>query len=102
MQEPMPKGSGRTFPPISDSSCQPLIDARSGEGSFDHVFQIFNWKKNIIPGPEQPQDRNEQFIVVRTGSATATFSELGFGAGLSFPTELVSRQAERLRIAQRS
>ncbi|MEV7565481.1 hypothetical protein [Streptomyces tanashiensis] len=164
VQEPMPKGSGRTFPPISDSSCEPLLDARSGEGSFAHVFQIFNWKKNImggsstlasyevggaeqrfaalkqalatcrsyegegyvgkfkvtvkteappqvgdeavafreiIPGPEQPQDRNEQFIVVRTGSAIATFSELGFGSGLSFPTELVSRQVERLRIAQR-
>ncbi|CAM5274737.1 hypothetical protein STANM309S_06463 [Streptomyces tanashiensis] len=40
--------------------------------------------------------------MVHTGNATATFSELGFGAGLSFPTELVSRQAERLRIAQRS
>ncbi|MET9376210.1 hypothetical protein ABZX98_18975 [Streptomyces sp. NPDC002992] len=58
--------------------------------------------REIMPmGPEQPGDRNEQFIVVRTGNTIATFSELSVGAGLSFPAELVSRQVERLRNAQR-
>ncbi|MEU3052760.1 hypothetical protein [Streptomyces griseus] len=166
VREPMPEGSGRTFPPISAPSCQPLINARSGEGSFAHVFQTFNWKENImgggstlasyedgkaeqrfaelkqalatcrsyegegwvgkfkatvkaeappqigdeavawreiIPmGPDQPGDRNEQFIVVRTGTTIAAFSELSIGAeNLSFPAELISRQVERLRNAQR-
>ncbi len=164
VQEPQPQGSGRSFPPISVPACQPLIDIRSGEGSLAHVFQIFNWKKNVmggsstlasyeedkaeqrfaelkealatcrsyegegyvgpfkarvttetppqvgeeavafretIPmGPEQPGDRNEQFIVIRTGNTIATFSELSVGAGLSFPTKLISRQVERLRKAQ--
>ncbi|WP_234334810.1 hypothetical protein [Streptomyces sp. NRRL S-118] len=165
VREPMPEGSGRTFPPISDPSCQPLIDARSGEGSFAHVFQTFNWKENIMgggstlasyegdqaeqrfaelkralatcrsyegegwvgkfkatvkteappqvgdeavafrevmPAVEMPGDRNEQFIVVRTGNTIATFSELSVGTPLSFPAELVSRQVERLRNAQRT
>ncbi|MFJ6480725.1 MULTISPECIES: hypothetical protein [unclassified Streptomyces] len=167
VREPMPEGSGRTFPPISDPSCQPLIDARSGSGSFAHVFQTFNWKtsidgggstlasyekgkaeqlfaqlkqalatcrsyrgegyagkfeatvkteappqvgdeavafREIIPlGPEYPADRNEQLIVVRTGNTIATFSELSMGKEiLAFPVELVSRQVERLRDAQRA
>ncbi|MFF2861759.1 hypothetical protein ACFVSX_17935 [Streptomyces rubiginosohelvolus] len=166
VQEPMPEGSGRTFPPVSDPSCQPIVDATSGKGSFAHVFQIFNWKKNImgggstlasyedgraeqrfaeikqavgicrsyegegwvgkykatvkaeaapqlgdeavafrgiIPmGPDQPGDRNEQFIVVRTGNTIATFHELSIGTeNLSFPAELVRRQVERLWKAQR-
>ncbi|MET9834354.1 hypothetical protein ABZ078_34825 [Streptomyces sp. NPDC006385] len=164
VKEPQPQGSGRSFPPVSVPACQPLIDIRNGEGSSAHVFQIFNWKENImggsstlasyeedkaeqrfaevkqalttcrsyegesyagrfkatvrtetppqvgeealafreiIPmGPDQPGDRNEQFIVVRTGNTIATFSELGVGADLSFPTELISRQVERLRNAQ--
>ncbi|MEV6210403.1 hypothetical protein [Kitasatospora sp. NPDC051914] len=164
VHEAQPKGSGPSFPPISVPACQPLIDIRNGEGSFAHVFQIFNWKENlwggastlasyedneakkhfaelkralaacrsyegegwvgkfratvateapppvgdealafreIIPqGPEQPGDRNEQFIVVRTGNAIVTFSMLDVGKSSSFPTELVSRQVERLRTAQ--
>ncbi|MER8042660.1 hypothetical protein [Streptomyces sp. NPDC094032] len=166
VQEPQPEGSGRSFPPVSVPACQPLVDVRTGKGSSAHVFQIFNWKENlmgggstlasyesdqaqqrfaelkqalstcrsyegegyvgpfkatvttetpprvgdeavafreIIPmGPEQPGDRNEQFIVVRTGNAIATFSELSVGKGLSFPSELISRQVERLQNAQRS
>ncbi|WP_329339053.1 hypothetical protein OG252_25980 [Streptomyces sp. NBC_01352] len=165
VKEPLPQGSGRSFPPISVPACQPLIDIRNGEGSLAHVFQRFNWKENIMGGnstlasyeedeaeqrfaelkealatcrsyegegyvgpfkatvasetppqvgeeavafreivpmgPEQPGDRNEQFIVVRTGNTIATFSELSMGASRSFPTELISRQVERLRNAQR-
>lgn len=166
VREPPLKGSQRSFPPISVPACQPLIDIRNGEGSFAHVFQIFNWKKNIMGGsstlasykedeaeqrfaevkqalttcrsyegesyvgpfkatvraetppqvgeealafreiipiePDQPGDRNAQYIVVRTGNTIATFSELSVGADLSFPTELISRQVERLRNAQQS
>ncbi|WP_028808007.1 hypothetical protein [Streptomyces canus] len=164
VQEPRPQGSGQSFPPISVPACQPLIDIRNGKRSSAHVFQIFNWKKNImggsstlasyeedkaeqrfaelkkalatcrsyegegyvgpfkvkvttetppqvgeeavafwetIPvGPEQPEARNEQFIVVRTGNTIAAFSELSVGARLSFPVELISRQVERLHNAQ--
>ncbi|MEU2509011.1 hypothetical protein ABZ621_30465 [Streptomyces sp. NPDC007863] len=164
VQEPAPRGSGRSFPPISVPACQPLRDARNGAGSIAHVFQIFNWKKNIMGGssiltsyeegeatrrfaelkqalttcrayegegyvgrfevtvrteaapqvgdeavafreiiPMKPEwvDRNEQFVVVRTGNTIATFTELSTGKGLSFPTELIRRQVERLRDAQR-
>ncbi|GGR41487.1 hypothetical protein [Streptomyces roseolus] len=162
---PHRKGSGRSFPPISVPACQPLLDARNGEGSTAYVFQNFNWKKNVMGGssvlasyeegeaarrfaalkqaltacrsyegegyvgrfevsvrteaaprvgdeavafreiiPMKPEwgDRNEQFVVVRTGNTIATFTELSTGKGLSFPTELISRQVERLRDAQRS
>lgn len=165
VREPPVEGSQRSFPPISVPACQPLIDIRNGEGSFAHVFQTFNWKKNImggsstlasykedeaeqrfaelkqalatcrsykgegyvgpfeatvktetpprvgdeaaafrviIPmGSEEPGDRNEQLIVVRTGNTIATFSELSVGKSLSFPAELISRQVDRLRNAQR-
>ncbi|MFB7654167.1 MULTISPECIES: hypothetical protein [unclassified Streptomyces] len=164
VQEPPLEGSERSFPPISVPACQPLIDVPNGEGSFAHVFQTFNWKKNIMGGnstlasyegdeakqrfaelkqalatcrsyegegyvgpfkatvrtetppqvgeealafrqiipmePNQPGDRNEQFIVVRTANTIATFSELSVGADLSFPTELIRRQVERLEDAQ--
>ncbi|MFC8239564.1 hypothetical protein [Streptomyces chartreusis] len=166
VEEPRTEGSERPFPPVSVPACQPLVDIRNGEGSFAHVFQIFNWKKNIMGGsstlasyeedeaeqrfaelkqalttcrayegegfvgrfeatvrtetppqvgdealafrevmpggPEQPGDRSEQFIVVRTGNSIATFSELSVGANLSFPTELIRRQVERLQNAQQS
>ncbi len=165
VNEPRPEGSGRSFPPISVPACEPLLAIRSGKGSFAHVFQIFNWKENIMAGrstlasyeddqaeqrfaelkqaltvcrsyegdsysgpfkamvtvetppqvgeeavafreimpmgPEQQGDRNEQLIVVRTGNTIATFSELSMDASRSFPTELISRQVERLRNAQR-
>ncbi|MFE7457804.1 hypothetical protein [Streptomyces sp. NPDC057554] len=51
--------------------------------------------------PEQPGDRNEQHVVVRTGNTIATFQELSIGKDLFFPPELISRQVERLRDAQR-
>jgi hypothetical protein len=166
VREPPLEGSERSFPPISVPACQPLIDIRNGEGSFAHVFQIFNWKKNIMGGsstlasyegdkaeqrfaevkqalatcrsyegesyvgpfkatvraktppqvgeealafreiipiePDQPGGRNAQYIVVRTGNTIATFSEVSADADLSFPSDLISRQVERLRNAQQS
>ncbi|MET9096132.1 hypothetical protein ABZX72_29030 [Streptomyces cyaneofuscatus] len=166
VQEPLPEGSGRSFPPVSVPACRPLIDVRNGEASFARVFQHFNWKKNImggsstlasyddgqaerrfaelkrslatcrhfegegfvgpyratvmteappefgeeavsfreiIPmGPANGGDRNEQFVVVRTGNTIATFTELSIGKDLFFPPELITRQVERLRNAQPS
>ncbi|MFI8163388.1 hypothetical protein ACIF6I_29685 [Streptomyces microflavus] len=165
VQEPLPEGSGRSFPPVSVPACQTLIDVRNGEASFAHVFQHFNWKENIMGGgstlasyedgqaeqrftelkralatcrhyegegyvgpfeatvttqaspeygeeavtfreivpmgPENGGDRNEQFVVVRTGNTIATFSELSIGKDLFFPPEVITRQVERLRNAQR-
>ncbi|MEU3947315.1 hypothetical protein [Streptomyces sp. NPDC029526] len=164
VQEPEPEDSGRSFPPPSDPACRPLPDVRNGKGSAAHVFQHFNWKKNLMGGsstlasyaegeaarifaeleralatcrsyegegwvgpytvrvrtetaprvgdeavayretdPSGPEgDRhNQQYVVVRTGNTIATFSELSTGEDLSFPTELISRQVERLRNAQR-
>ncbi|MGW4163910.1 hypothetical protein [Streptomyces sp. NPDC004788] len=69
VQEPMPEGSGRTFPPASEPSCQPLIDVRSGKGSFAHVFQIFNWKENIMGG-------GSTLASYEDGKAAQRFAEL--------------------------
>ncbi|MYW31776.1 hypothetical protein [Streptomyces sp. SID2119] len=165
VQEPLPEGSGRSFPPVSVPACRPLIDVRQGKMSSAQVFQLFNWKKNIMGGssslasyedgqaerrfaelkrslatcrhyegegfvgpyratvtteappefgeeavsfreiiPMGPKagDRNEQFVVVRTGNTIATFTELSIGKDLFFPPELITRQVERLRNAQRS
>ncbi|MBW1598697.1 hypothetical protein HPT28_17015 [Streptomyces sp. JJ38] len=57
----------------------------------------------IIPlGPELPEERNEHFTVVRAGNTIASFSKLDVGEHSSFPADLISRQVERLRSAQRS
>ncbi|MFD3752089.1 hypothetical protein ACFWVT_17970 [Streptomyces cyaneofuscatus] len=163
VQEPLPEGSGRSFPPVSVPACRPLIDVRQGKMSSAQVFQLFNWKKNIMGGtsslasyeggqaerrfaelkrslatcrhyegegfvgpyratviteappefgeeavsfreivPMGPKagDRNEQYVVVRTGNTIATFTELSIGKDLFFPPELIIRQVERLRNAQ--
>ncbi|MFD3646461.1 hypothetical protein ACFWUT_22895 [Streptomyces cyaneofuscatus] len=165
VQEPLPEGSGRSFPPVSVPACRPLIDVRQGKMSSAQVFQLFNWKKNIMGGtsslasyedgqaerrfaelkrslatcrhyegegfvgpyratviteappefgeeavsfreivPMGPKagDRNEQYVVVRTGNTIATFTELSIGKDLFFPPELIIRQVERLRNAQRA
>ncbi|MFI1470491.1 hypothetical protein [Streptomyces wuyuanensis] len=58
--------------------------------------------REIIPmGPEYRGDRNEQYIVVRAGNTIATFTMLNVAGSSSFPAELVSRQVDRLRDAQR-
>ncbi|WP_328887917.1 hypothetical protein [Streptomyces sp. NBC_00316] len=58
--------------------------------------------REIIPmGRENPGDRDEQFIVVRVGNTIVEFTMLNVGGSSSFPTELVSRQVDRLRNAQR-
>ncbi|WP_354637901.1 hypothetical protein [Kitasatospora camelliae] len=50
---------------------------------------------------ELSKERNEQFIVVRTGNVLVTFTVLDVGQAPSFPPELVTKQVERLRDAQR-
>ncbi len=60
------------------------------------------FRETIPMGPEQPGDRNEQFTVVRAGDTIVTFRKLNVGNTASFPTDLVSRQVERLQHAQHS
>ncbi|MFI2350864.1 hypothetical protein ACH492_28325 [Streptomyces sp. NPDC019443] len=59
--------------------------------------------REITPLPEyrQPVDRNEEFTVVRTGNIIVTLQKLDVGAASSFPIDLISKQVERLRNAQR-
>lgn len=164
VQDPQPKEEQRSFPPVSDPTCQTVLDIRDGERASAVVLQVFNWKGDIwgggstlaayedgkakqaftqlkqaldscrsyegtgwvgkfkatltmeqapgvgdeamrfretIPmGPEQPGDRNEQFTVVRAGNIIVTFRKLNVEGSASFPTDLVSRQVERLESAQ--
>ncbi|MGT2526143.1 hypothetical protein ACU4GG_02215 [Streptomyces nojiriensis] len=163
-REPMPEGSGSSFPPVSVPACQTLRDVHDGKGSHAHVFQTFDWKDDIWPGSstlasyedgrakqrfadlrqslascrtydgegwvgkftttvasapppsfgdeavsytetiamgaERGGDRNETFVVVRSGNTIATFSALNVGGTASFPTDLITKQVERLRAVQ--
>ncbi|MGW2052069.1 hypothetical protein ACWCPF_44195 [Streptomyces sp. NPDC001858] len=165
MQDPEPKEEQRSFPPVSDPTCQTTLDIRNGEHASTVVHQVFNWKGDVwggsstlaayedgkakqaftqlkqaldscrsfegtgwvgkykatltmeqapdvgdeavrfretIPvGPEQPEDRIEQFTLVRAGNTIVTFQKLNVGGSASFPADLVSRQVERLESAQR-
>lgn len=62
VQEPMPKGSGRTFPPISDPSCQPLIDARS---------EVVDGSGGETGGARGPDDARELWREAAGGGAWA-------------------------------
>ncbi|MFF2775595.1 hypothetical protein ACFVU3_11870 [Streptomyces sp. NPDC058052] len=59
------------------------------------------FRETILVGADMGGFRSEQFTVVRTGGALAVFSELSVGSELSFPAELIARQVDRLRNAQR-
>lgn len=50
VQDPQPKDERRSFPPVSDSACQTVIDIRSGERASTVVLQVFNWKGDIWGG----------------------------------------------------
>lgn len=69
VQEPEPEDSGRSFPPPSDPACRPLPDVRNGKGSAAHVFQHFNWKKNLMGGSSTLASYAE-------GEAARVFAEL--------------------------
>lgn len=49
---------------------------------------------------EEGRIRDEQYTVVRVGSALATFTMLDVGGSSSFPSDLINKQVERLRTAQ--
>ncbi|AVZ71123.1 hypothetical protein SLUN_01510 [Streptomyces lunaelactis] len=63
--------------------------------------EAVRFRETIPMGPEHPGDRNEQFTVVRAGNTIVTFTKLNIGGSASFRADLVNRQVERLRNAQR-
>lgn len=63
--------------------------------------EALRFLETIPTGREHPADRNEQFTVVRAGNTIAMFTKLNVGGRASFPADLVHRQVERLRNAQR-
>ncbi|MER6469622.1 hypothetical protein [Streptomyces collinus] len=50
VQDPQPKEERRSFPPVSDPTCQTMRDIRNGEGASTVVLQVFNWKGDIWGG----------------------------------------------------
>ncbi|WP_318212204.1 hypothetical protein [Streptomyces sp. SJL17-1] len=50
VQDPVVRSGQKTFPPVSDASCQRALDVLGSETASAHVFQIFNWKENIMGG----------------------------------------------------
>lgn len=47
---PEASGDQRTFPPVSDISCQKALDVLGARSASAVVFQIFNWRENINGG----------------------------------------------------
>lgn len=91
-----------------------MHDIHSRSAASAVVGQIINWKGGIYPGGatlaayddgEAEQlftelERDELFIVVRTGNVIATYQSLEVGRTSNFPTEPITKQTERLRDAQ--
>ncbi|MFB7336463.1 hypothetical protein ACFC00_33340 [Streptomyces adustus] len=50
--------------------------------------------------PTEQGRRDQLFVIVRTGNVIATYESLDIGRTSTFPTEPITRQAERLRDAQ--
>ncbi|MGW7409709.1 hypothetical protein ACWGI9_39460 [Streptomyces sp. NPDC054833] len=50
IQDPVPKSEQRTFPPVSDASCQTARDVLGADTASAVVNQIFNWKGDIWGG----------------------------------------------------
>ncbi|MEU0989221.1 hypothetical protein [Streptomyces sp. NPDC005953] len=151
-------------PPLSDASCQRLYDVINAKHASASVFQIFNWKENVMGGDsriasyegtkaqeafrqlqkalktcktftgsgytgkftatitvEKAPDlgdealsfhltmpltdgyglRDEHHVFIRTGTITASFQELTVGRKAQFPLDLIQKQIDRLRSAQR-
>ncbi|MFI6032906.1 hypothetical protein ACIBBD_01745 [Streptomyces sp. NPDC051315] len=49
VQSPAP-GPERTFPPVSDASCQTVLDVLDAKGASAVVRQVFNWKDDLWGG----------------------------------------------------
>jgi hypothetical protein len=50
VQAPGPRRNERTFPPVSDASCQSVLDALDAKGAFAVVRQVFNWTDDLWGG----------------------------------------------------
>ncbi|GAA3488375.1 hypothetical protein [Streptomyces cremeus] len=64
--------------------------------------EAVSYTETIPLGAERGGDRNETFVVVRTGETIVSFSVLNVGGTSSFPAELITRQVDRLRAAQQT
>ncbi|MFE2167925.1 hypothetical protein ACFXB3_23130 [Streptomyces sp. NPDC059447] len=62
--------------------------------------EAVSYTETIPLGAERGGDRNETFVVVRSGNTIVSFSALNVGGTSSFPTDLITKQVERLRAAQ--
>ncbi|MEV6176306.1 hypothetical protein [Streptomyces sp. NPDC052015] len=50
VQKPGVKKSERTYPPVSDASCQSVLDVLDARGASAVVRQVFNWKDDLWGG----------------------------------------------------
>lgn len=50
VQDPQPKEEQHSFPPVSDPTCQTMLDIRNGKRASTVVLQLFNWKGDIWGG----------------------------------------------------
>ncbi|MER6138637.1 hypothetical protein ABT174_01060 [Streptomyces sparsogenes] len=50
VQDPSPEERQKTLPPVSDASCQRVLNILEAEDASAVVVQIYNWKENIFGG----------------------------------------------------
>lgn len=50
VRDPAPEGNLRTFPPVSDASCQTMLDSENVKGASAVVYQTFNWEGDVWGG----------------------------------------------------
>ncbi|MEU9791518.1 hypothetical protein AB0E27_12985 [Streptomyces sparsogenes] len=50
VQDPSPEERQKTLPPVSDASCQRVLNILEAEDASAVVFQIYNWRENIFGG----------------------------------------------------
>ncbi|MET7692586.1 hypothetical protein ABZT06_32215 [Streptomyces sp. NPDC005483] len=61
-----------TFPPVSDSACEQVLDINDAEEASSVVVQTFNWKDNIFPG-------GSTLAAYKGAEAQSAFKRLGEG-----------------------
>lgn len=69
LQDPPPKEERRSFPPVSDPTCQTMLDIRDGEHASTVVVQVFNWKGDIYGG-------DSTLAAYEDGKAQQAFAQL--------------------------
>ncbi|MFE9776424.1 hypothetical protein ACFYOV_33175 [Streptomyces sp. NPDC005931] len=69
VKDPVPPEEQRSFPPVSDPTCQTMIDIRDGKHASAVVFQIFNWEGDIWGG-------SSTLAAYEDGKAQQTFARL--------------------------